>query len=95
MLGRLENLDQAPALGVDLVGVGSQDFGALDDIRACLYVVGPDSFDNLVIAAVVGVLGSAGGTKEAVGRPLQLRVAAAGRADNSGAVCLETSSVYC
>jgi hypothetical protein len=95
VLRRLQNLDQALALGIDFVGVGSQDFRALQDILSGLDVVGTDGLDDLVITAVVGLFGGASGAKQAVGGSLELRVAAACGADYSGAVRLKTGSVSC
>jgi hypothetical protein len=95
VLRRFQDLDQALALGIDFLGVGSQDVRVLQDILPGLDVVGADGLDNLVIAAVVGLFGSAGGAKEAVRGSLELRVAAACGADYSRAVRLKTSSMSC
>jgi hypothetical protein len=93
-LRRLQDLDQALALGIDFLYVGSQDVRALQDILAGLDVVGTDGLDNLIIAAVVRVFGSASGAKKAVRGSFELRVAAACGADYSRAVRRKASSVY-
>jgi hypothetical protein len=95
VLRRLQDLGQALALGIDLLGERRQHLGILDRVGCSLYVVGADSLDNLVVAAVVGFLGSTSGAEEAVRGSLELGVVAARGADDSGAVVFETGSVRC
>jgi hypothetical protein len=91
VLRRLQDLRQALAFGIDLLGECSQDIGTLDGVLRGLDVVGADSFDDLVVAAVALLLGGAGGAEEAVGGAFGLVLGAACRTDNSGAVGLVTS----
>lgn len=91
VLRRLQDLGQALALGVDLLGEGSQNIGALDGVLRSLDVVGADGFDDVIVAAVALLLGGAGGAEEAVGGALGLVLGAARRTDDSGAVGLVAS----
>jgi hypothetical protein len=95
VLRRLEDLGQALALGIDLLRKGSQYALIADRVLPRLDVVGADRLDNLVVAAVAGLLGSASGAQEAVGGPLELGVVAARGADDGGAVVLEAGSASC
>lgn len=93
VLGRLEDLGQALAFSIDLFREGSQYIWVLQCVLGGLDVVGADGFDNLVIVTMGGFLSSASGAEEAIGGALEFGVVAAGRADDSGAVALEASSV--
>jgi hypothetical protein len=95
VLRRLQDLGQALALGIDLLRERRQYLGILNRVGCSLYVVGADSLDNLVVAAVVGFLGSASSAKKAVRGPLELGVVAACRADDSGAVVFEAIPARC
>lgn len=88
VLGRLQDLGQALAFGIDFLGEGCKDIGALDGILRSLNVVGTDCLDNVIIAAMALLLGSASGTEEAVGGAFSLVLGAASRTDDSGAVDL-------
>ena len=93
MLRRLENLEQALALGIGLFGKGSENVRVLQYLPSSLDVICANSLDNGVICAVVGSLGSASSTEESVCSSLKLGVVAAGGADDSGTIVLEPSSV--
>lgn len=88
VLGRLEDLGQRLALGIDVLGEGCEDVGAPDGVLCGLDVVDADGLDNVIVAAVALLLGGAGGAEEAVGGALGLVLGAARRTDDSGAVDL-------
>lgn len=88
VLGRLEDLGQALTLCVHILDEGRKHVRILQRVPAGLDVVGADSLDNVVVAAMAGFLGGAGGAEEPVGGALELGVVAAGRADNGGALVL-------
>lgn len=91
VLRRLQDLGQALAFGVDLLGEGSEDLGVLDGVLRSLDVVDADGLDNVIVAAVALLLGGAGGAEEAVGGALGLVLGAASRTDDSGAIGLVAS----
>jgi hypothetical protein len=93
VLRRLQNLGQALALGIDLLGEGSQYLGILNRVRGSLDMVGTDGLDNLIISAIALFLGSSSSAEEPVRGSLELRVVAACGADYSGAIVLEASSM--
>jgi hypothetical protein len=92
VLRRFQDLGQALALIIDVLRERGQDVRILDGVLGGPDVVGADSLDNLIVAAVVGFLGSSSSAEEAVGGSFGLCVVAAGGADDGGAVVLETSS---
>jgi hypothetical protein len=92
VLRRFQDLGQALALIIDVLRERGQDVRILDGVLGGLDVVGTDGLDNLIVAAVVGFLGSSSSAEEAVGGSFGLCVVAAGGADDGGAVVLETSS---
>jgi hypothetical protein len=93
VLRRLQDLGQALALVIDVLRECGQDVGILDGVLGGLDVVDADGLDNLIVGAMVGFLGSSSSAEEAVRGSFELRVVAAGGADDSGAVVLETSSM--
>jgi hypothetical protein len=93
MLRGLQDLRQALAFGIDLLGEGSQNIGALDGVLCSLDVVGADGFDYVIVAAVALRLGGTGGAEEAVGSALSLVLGATRRTDDSGAVGLVASPI--
>ena len=93
MLRRLEDLDQAVALGVDTVRVSLQRLGGRDGVFGGGDVVGANDIDNVDVLARANAFGLAGGAQQAVGGALALGVGAARRADNGGAVLLEAGTV--
>jgi hypothetical protein len=93
VLRRFQDLGQALALGIDLLGEGSQYLGILNRVRGSLDMVGTDGLDNLIISAIALFLGSSSSAEEPVRGSLELRVVAACGADYSGAIVLEASSM--
>lgn len=51
-----------------------------------------NSIDEVIVATVVWRLGSSSRAEETVGGPFELGVVAAGRADDSSAIAVKTSS---
>lgn len=93
MLRRLQNLGQAFTFSIDLFGEGRQNCSTLDGVRRSLDVIGANRFNNLIVSAIGGFLGSTSSAEEAVRRSFELGVVAARGADYSGAIVLESSSV--
>ena len=93
---RLQNLGQAFTFGIDLFGEVRQDRSIIDRVRRSLDVVGANRFNNLIVSAIGGFLGSTSSAEEAVRRSFELGVVAARGADYGGAIVLQASSaVWC
>lgn len=93
VLGGLEDLDQAVALGIDRFRVGFQDLCRRDGILCNDDMVGADNIDYVDIFARANAFGLAGSAKQAVGGALALGVGATRRADDGGAVLLEAGTI--
>jgi hypothetical protein len=92
VLGRLEDLDQRVAFGIDGIRVGFQDVGRGDGVLANDDVVGADDIDNVDVFARTTAFGLAGGAQQTIGGALALGVGAASRAHDGGAVFLQAST---
>lgn len=92
VLGRLEDLDQGVAFGIDSVRVGLEDVGRRDGVLCDGNVVDADDIDNVDVLARANAFGLAGSAEQTVGGALALGVGAAGRAHDGGAVFLQAST---
>jgi hypothetical protein len=92
VLGRLEDLDQRVAFGIDGIRVGFQNVGRGDGVLANDDVIGADDIDNVDVFARANAFGLASGAQQTVGGALALGVGAASRAHDSGAVFLQAST---
>jgi hypothetical protein len=92
VLGRLEDLDQRVAFGIDSIRVGLEDVGRGDGVLCDGNVVDADDIDNVDVFARANAFGLAGGAEQTVGGALALGVGAASRAHDGGAVLLQAST---
>jgi len=92
VLGRLENLDQGVALGIDSIRVGLENVGGRDGVLCDGNMVDADDIDNVDVLARANAFGLAGSAEQTVGGALALGVGAAGRAHDGGAVVLQAST---